>query len=51
MLLVEGLPHLDTSRLHATWMDLRMLMLFGGGELTDEELKLAAEGYAELLSE
>ncbi|MEV7287897.1 methyltransferase [Streptomyces sp. NPDC093252] len=39
VLLVERLPHLDTSRLHASWMDLRMLMLFGGGERTEEQYR------------
>lgn len=39
VLVVERLPHLDASRLHTSWMDLRMLMLFGGGERTEEQYR------------
>ncbi|MFE8016741.1 methyltransferase [Streptomyces antibioticus] len=39
VLVVERLPHLDAGRLQASWMDLRMLMLFGGGERTEEQYR------------
>lgn len=37
--LIERLPHLDATGREATWMDLRMLMLFGGGERTAEQYR------------
>ncbi|MFJ7242879.1 methyltransferase [Streptomyces olivaceus] len=39
VLVVERLPHLNADGLQTSWMDLRMLTLFGGGERTEEQYR------------